>query len=344
MHQVNGEKPKPSVTPAQSTLSFGAGEAERTLLGRVRLIGARRTWLRKILGFVLLTAGLGFVARALHGQLAEFTTAAISVPGWTYAGLALLATLTVFLTAALHAEVVITAAPARVSTSRIRYAYAASQVARYAPGKVFGVILEAQMLAPAVGLRLIVAATLMQTMLVYAWAAALSCIVLGAIAMDSSELVLLGPIVLAMLWLGQRNRWLERFSVALTSWKSPPSLRPVSTNLSRRSAARITALLAMQWIPFFSMWLLLAGSSQGIVVACWLGASYLLASIGGSLLLFVPSGLVVREAAFVWLGGLYGLPAPSLMAWAIVIRLVLTAADVFAVPLLWTFQRKKELK
>lgn len=343
MRQVNGDKLKPSVTPLQSASSIDAGDAETTLLGRMRSIGARRPWLRKLLGAALLTAGLVFVARALHGQFAEFTAAAIAIPPWIYAGLTLLAMLTVFLTAALHAEVVVTAALARVSAVRVRYAYAASQVARYAPGKVFGVILEAQMLAPAVGLRLIVAATLMQTMLVYAWAAALSCIVLGAIAVDSTELVLLGPVVLVLLWLGQRNRWLERCRVALSSRKNPPSSRQISTSLSRRSAVRVTALLAAQWIPFFVMWLLLAGSN-GILVACWLGASYLLASIGGSLLLFVPSGLVVREAAFVWLGGLYGLPAPSLMAWAIVIRLVLTFADVLAVPLLWAFQRKQVLK
>lgn len=307
----------------------------------LRSIHARWPWLRTALGAILLLGGLLFVARALRGQFADLTAAAIAIPGWAYPVLTLLATITVLITAALHAVVVAGTTSAPVDPARVRYAYAASQVARYVPGKVFGVILETQMLAPAMNLRQVVAATLIQTLLIYAWAGIVSISVLGALAVGLMWPIALAPPCLAMLWLAQRNRWPERLRAALKSRVDSSATPVISTDFSRRNAWKGTLLLLVQWLPFFIIWLLLAGSTHGIAAAFWLGASYLLASIGGSLLVLIPSGLVVREAAFVWLGALYGLPAPSLMAWAVVVRLALTLADVLAMPLLWAALRAR---
>ncbi|NCT66716.1 MAG: hypothetical protein GXC76_03620 [Rhodanobacteraceae bacterium] len=288
---------------------------------------------------LLLLGGMLFVIHALHGQLADLTAAAVEIHPLIFPALALLATLTVLVTASLHAEIVARTGSAPIDFARVRYAYAASQVARYVPGKVFGVLLETQMLAPAVGVGQVVTATLLQTLLAYAWAGAAAVIILGTLGLDSAWPGLLAPVVLALLWLAQRNRWPERMRSTLGTGTNATPAPARSTDSSRRSARRSTLLLAIQWLPFFAMWILLAAADHGIAAASWLGASYLLASIGGSLLVLVPSGLVVREAAFVWLGGLYGLPASSLVAWAVVVRLALTFADVLAVPVLWIVSR-----
>ena len=297
--------------------------------------------LRTALGAIVLFGGLLFVARALRGQYADLAAATVAIPGWVYPVITLLATLTVLITAALHAVVVAGMLSARVDPARVRYAYAASQLARYVPGKVFGVILETQMLSPAIGLRQVVAATLIQTLLIYAWVGIASISVFGALALGSAWPVALAPLGLAALWLAQCNRWLERLRERLTSRVDTAATPVVATDRSRRYAWKSISLLALQWLPFFAIWLLLAAPTHGVAAAFWLGASYLLASIGGALLVLIPSGLVVREAAFVWLGALYGLPVPSLMAWAVVVRLVLTLADVLAVPLLWTALRMR---
>lgn len=300
---------------------------------------ARWPWLRTALGVIVLLGGLLFVARTLQGQFTDLTAAAIAIPLWTYPVITLLATLTMLVTASLHAVVVASTTSAPIDPARVRYAYAASQVARYVPGKVFGVILEAQMLAPAMSMRQVVIATLLQTMLIYAWVGIVSVVILGTLATGSVQLIALAPTALALLWLAQRNRWLERLRAAMTSGADPAAEPALSTDRSQRSAWQGTLLLALQWIPLFAIWVLLAMPSHGIAAAFWLGASYLLASIGASLLVLVPSGLVVREAAFVWLGAMYGLPAPELMAWAVVVRLALTLADVLCVPLLWATLR-----
>ena len=288
--------------------------------------------------------GLTFMAHALHGQLAEFAVTAVTIPVWIYPAITLLATMTVLVSAALHAVVLASSASPGLPAPRIRYAYAVSQVARYVPGKIFGVVLETQMLAPAVSLRQVVFATLIQTLLVYAWAAIVAILVLGALVADLAwSLAMVLPLCLVVLWLAHRNRWPQWLGARLLARKRFSDESIVSTVTSRRNARQTSFLLAVQWMPFFLIWVLLAGLSHGIAAAAWLAASYLLASIGGSLLVLIPSGLVIREAAFVWLAGLYGLPASSLVAWALVVRLVLTGADLLAVPLLWAAQRRSHI-
>lgn len=299
----------------------------------------RWPWLRRGASALLLIGGLLFVMQALRGQLADLPAAAADIPPLVFPALVLLATLTVLVTASLHAEIVEGTVAAHLDPARVRYAYAASQVARYVPGKVFGVILEAQMLAPVLGVGQVVAVTLLQTLLAYAWAGTAAVCILGALALDSGWPTLLAPVVLGLLWLAQRNRWPERARSLLPDGTRGATAREHSTESSRRSALRGTLLLALQWVPFFTMWILLAAADHGFAGASWLGASYLLASITGSLLVLVPSGLVVREAAFVWLGGLHGLPASSLLAWAVIVRLALTFADILAVPVLWVVLR-----
>ncbi|GAA0714036.1 hypothetical protein GCM10009105_18090 [Dokdonella soli] len=294
-----------------------------------------------MLNVLLVVVGLLFVAYALRGQVNELASEAIAMPTWIYPVVILLATATVVLTAALHSVVVSTIATPPPPPARVRYAYAASQVARYVPGKVFGVILETQLLAPALDLRQVISATLVQTLLTYAWAGIGATIVLCALATHSTWMLTLMAPVLALLWLTQRRRWLERILSSLMPRLGSIDKPVVSIAVDRHQAWRGTTLLAVQWVPFFAMWVLLSDPGHGMSAACWLGASYLLASIGGSLLVLIPSGLVVREAAFLWLGGLYGLPAASLMTWAIVVRLALTIADVLTLPLLWAAAQRR---
>ena len=285
--------------------------------------------------------GMLFVAHALKGQLSALAEATTTTPLWIYPPLIVLATLSILLTAGLHALVAAEMTSAELQPARVRYAYAASQVARYMPGKVFGVILEAQMLAPTMNLKQVFAATLAHTMLVYTWASVLAVTILTAIAIQSVAVLSILPMVLGLLWLAQRNRWLDRLRKQFASKSEDTTCITLSPKHCRAHAFQCTALLALQWTPFFVMWILLAGPSHGVCAGLWLAAGYLLASIGGSLLVLAPSGLVVREAAFVWLGTFYGLQASDLVAWAIIARIALTLADVLAAPLLWLALRLK---
>ncbi len=306
---------------------------------------SRFPWLKNFVGTLLMGSGLVFVFHAVREQITTLPTTGTSIHPLKYAALISLATLTTLITASLHAEILVqNASNLGIGRRLARYAYAVSQVARYTPGKIFGVILESQILGPAIGISIVIKATLLQTILVYTWASVVSVSILAAITLNATWILMLAPTAMPLIWSKQGRRLLLCASNVIKFRHQPASSQIQSNDDAFRNLLPGMLLLTFQWAPFFAMWTLIAGTDQGASQALWLGASYLLASIAGSLLIFVPSGLIVREAAFIWLGGLHGLPASSLLVWAIVMRLVLTLADVMAIPLLWIALRLRGRK
>ena len=69
----------------------------------------------------------------------------------------------------------------------------------------------------------------------------------------------------------------------------------------------------------------------GLADAMLLGAVYLLAAVGSLLIIVVPSGLVVREALFVWLGSRYGFEPAMLLFLGLILRVALTFSEALTV-------------
>lgn len=315
--------------------------ARRLVADRPASTPGWRSWLRYTMNVVILCASAYFVVRTMAGQFRELTTVASVIEPLLYPALVALAMLSMVITALLHGEVLRNVASGPMSMTRVCYAYALSQLARYVPGKLFGVILEAQLLSPAVTIKEIVVATIAQTGIVYVWVGALTIGILGGVRAHSPWPVAALPLMLAVVWLAHRNRWYARMADRLTVGKREVRPSRDIDERARRRAPWIVVLLLSQWLPFVAVWALLAGPEQSSTTVMWLTASYLLASIGGSLLVLIPSGLVVREAAFMWLGVMQGIPGPTLLTWALVVRIVLTLADVLVVPPLWLLSYRR---
>lgn len=296
-------------------------------------------WLRKLLSLVLVLASVIFMAHTIRGQYQALGRTALDIGWFDYFVITLLATATVMLTAAIHACVLNRLAPIRIRFVHACYAYAASQVARYVPGKVFGVIMEVQVLAPLATFRTVLLALLAQTALTYLWSGALSVVLLTAAYFHLWWLLGLLPVALLLLWIAQERLWLERMVESLVPRKQSTANVPAPSPRRPAQALLGTGLLLLEWIPFFFLWWLLAGGSIGVVRSSVLAGCYIAASIFGSLLLIIPSGIVVREAAFTLLAGLFGITAAPAIAWAVVARLALTFADLASAGLLWFASR-----
>lgn len=280
--------------------------------------------------------GLIFVAHALRDQMQALPPVNVTANLTEYAALVALATLTTVITASLHTEILANDVDEfEIDRNLTRYAYAISQVARYIPGKIFGVILESQILGPSAGLFRVIKATLLQTVLVYGWAGFLSISILATIKLDAVWLLMLCPLAIPFLWSRQGRRLVHYIGRRANPAGFTHSAETGLHRKGRQHSLRCMILLALQWVPFFAMWSIIVGLDEGASETLWLGASYLLASIAGSISVFAPSGLIVREAVFIWLGGLHGAPAASLLISAITMRIALTLADVMAIPLLW---------
>lgn len=217
---------------------------------------------------------------------------------------------------------------------RIAAAYATSQVVRYLPGKVLGIVYQSNRLAPEVPVLRVVAANLIQGI----YTNILSLGVLASIvvwAYTSSILLgltlwLLGGLIVAIAhrwsavergtgWLSRRlpHRWQRgAFPSVSSGWDS----------------AFICAVLLMaEWIPYFAIWVLLvpaAHIADPVSTAILLGASYAGASLAANLAVVMPSGLFVREALFLVVAGRLGFDPATIIALGAVARVIFTLSDL----------------
>lgn len=225
--------------------------------------------------------------------------------------------------------------------SRIINAYATSQLVRYLPGKVLGVAYEVAHLSGQVTAQRVVAANIVQGLLTNALSVGImASAALWLIADQAALGVALMAFTVAALWAAHRLHLVERtlaWVVVRTPWgKHAPTLPKASGHASFRASL----LLLGEWVPYFLCWMLLVPTGphwleQGVV----LGICYAAASLVGSLAVVVPSGLIVREAVFLWVGTRLAMDPDTLILLGMVSRLLLTLADAALVPLAWAADR-----
>ena len=210
--------------------------------------------------------------------------------------------------------------------ARVANAYALSQILRYVPGKVVGVVFQISMLQGKVRPASILSALIVHTAHDYAWTIAFCGVLLWAVLSGSMMPLLAFPPLLLVTYLVHKHRAGQRFLAALPVIgrhvpeveDAPCAYRPALSAL----------VLVLTWIPMLAgMWMAFAPllGSEGSVVA---GLLYLIAAVVSLAIIVVPSGLVVREAVFLWLGGLALLPAEKLLFMAIVVRIAMTLAEI----------------
>lgn len=223
---------------------------------------------------------------------------------------------------------------------RIAAAYASSQVVRYLPGKVLGIVYQSNRLAPDVPVFRVVAANLIHGL----YTNLLTLGVLTSIVVWSyTANVLLG----ATLWLcggllvalGHRWTAVER----ATGWLARRlphrwhrgALPTVSSGWG--SALLCAFLLLAEWVPYFAIWLLLAPATDiadPTTTAILLGASYAGASFAANLAVLMPSGLFVREALFLFVAGRLGFDPATIVALGAIARAILTLSDLLFSPIM----------
>lgn len=292
--------------------------------------------LRRAASVLLLVVGGGYLLRSLYGQLDDALAAASAISTSEYFLLALLACAGLIPAILYHSIAIKRLIPLAPHWSVISSAFASSQIARYMPGKVFSIVAEYTLLQGRVPATIIVQATLSQTAISYAWALALSFLILWSSVVARWEPLILVIPTAYLVWLAHRRCLIER----MVAFASRVLHRPSSDSqpVARYNMAA-TALIVLQWLPFFGLWRIVAGdwNSGAVLASC-----YLLASIAGSLVVVVPSGMVIREAAFTAMGVKYGFSAVELVPWAVLVRALLTLGDVFIALVLWLWTRGRD--
>lgn len=279
-----------------------------------------------LMNLALVAVALGYVAYVVASHMSELSSADFSITASAVAGFVLFATASITLSTLYHITLVASLTPGSVDHTRLGAAYAVGQIVRYLPGKVMGLLYQASYLRGQVGAGTIALALLIQMLSAYAWASALSVAILA-----SSWLRTLLPLVLlipaaALLWQAQRADWAQRVLRVLPYVGR--FFGEADHQSNRSKATLLTLLLLTNWLPFLAGWVWLLHDVQSFSGAMVFAAAYLAAAVLSTAIVFVPSGIVVREAIFLWVGSHYGMPATQLLFYGVLARLALTAADL----------------
>ncbi len=314
---------RPEVVPV------GAGGAERA--------SPAPPW-RRALQWLLLAAAVGYLGYYLHDQWQALSDELLRLrpSALVTATLAIVAML--LLKSLYHLVVLHRLGHAgRPGRAAVVSAYALSQVVRYLPGKVFGVIFEANRLAPHVDAHRVVAANVIQSLYTMAFAVGMITVTSAWLLLDLPLLAMIGLAALVALgWIAHRRHHIERFIFWLAG--RLPQLRRLSRlpETSSQWSMHASLLLIAEWAPYFLFWaLILPRETELLRTAVLLGSSYAGAALAANLAVISPSGLFVREAIFLWMGSQLGVEPPTVMVLGIVVRLVLTLADLLFATLAW---------
>jgi hypothetical protein len=287
-----------------------------------------RQWIRLGLSIVLLAAAALYIGRILHGQSADLHAAFATLSVTRIVIGFILATLTLACPTLYHVLAVERLAPTRGARGHIAAAYSLSQLVRYVPGKVFGVLFEVNYLRGAVSANALVLANTVQMFYQYASNVAGALSVAAVVFSGSQWFWTLVGIAAVAFFLAHRSGWCERTLV----WMAHriPGLRGTITASAnpKHAALSTTLLLALEWVFFIGMWCAIDLGIPDLMPYVLLAACYAVASMLGGFAVVMPSGLVIREGLFVWMAHMLGFDPVALIAYAAIIRIWLTGGDI----------------
>ena len=307
----------------------------------------RTLWKRPELSWILLITAAIYIAHYLFGQwptvleaMSQFTLMQV------ICGAACI-TLMVWLKATYHA-ICLRPLGIKVSTrSSLRHLtsiYAQSQIARYVPGKIFGVAFEANRLGREFSLPTIVFINL--TQMLHTQLATLGIMLVAALWLlnfRSEALLICSVFAFTLLWAS--HYWhlpLKLLTFLTTRYTNFTSTQTRATSNLWRSLL-LTLILVLEWLPYFAYWIIilsnLAIPPQKVIL---LGMVYAASALASALVLVVPSGLLVREALFLWAGSQLLIDPALLILLGVFSRILFCVADIALIPL--TFAVNKPAK
>jgi uncharacterized membrane protein YbhN (UPF0104 family) len=290
----------------------------------------RLVW-RRLLGVLLALAALLYLG-ALVVDDADAFLAVLSGSSPSQILMALLAAIAMLLLKAWYHTLICERISGQTNlVGSVLPAYCAAQVVRYLPGKIWGLVYQANRLSERLHPGEVVTANAVQTLTTNLLAVGVIGSVLSAVFLDA--VWPLFGIVLAVAFTEalHRNPVIERKLRGLIErWARRLPAAPAAIPAWPRTG---TLLLCAEWVAYFAIWLALVGDQvpvlETIVLATWYAAASLLAIA----VIVVPGGLAVREAIFVALASSTAVGAAALVALAAALRLLLTLAEACCVPI-----------
>lgn len=213
---------------------------------------------------------------------------------------------------------------ANLSDADLIHSYTQSQVVRYIPGKIWGVMFQASSLQEKIRKGDVWAVNLYQ--LLFMNAITVLVLMIAILFMDELSVTLrwsiagVGLLAAAVIYpnAGRIFRMLRLDSDVF---------RKYAALVSTKMLVRLFVLTALDWFFYIGMWYVLTYGRMDFAGAVVMAVNYATASFVGILVFFLPSGLVAREAAFIAFGRVLGENMSLLVIYSVVVRLIFLAGD-----------------
>ena len=213
--------------------------------------------------------------------------------------------------------------------------YFLSQVARYLPGKVIGIAAQSLHMTGSVTGGAVWRANFTQYVITNFFSVLFLLVVLTVYATANIQYLVLLVLVFATTGLFlSSNLCALIFDGSLRLLKRSNRL----TNTASWDAgpvAQILTLLSLDWVFYFGFWILVLTTTLNAHDAILFSSIYAAASFLSTLFVVMPSGLLIREAAFIWLGTRFGFGHDHLIVYSVLARLLFMLGDILVFGGFW---------
>lgn len=206
-------------------------------------------------------------------------------------------------------------------------AYLQSQIVRYLPGKIWGLIYQSQKMLSYAAPSQIVMANIFQMLMTNIMALGIVFALVAGELFDGVLFYLFIPLTICVVEINHRHSYIERNIIKLIVKIIPK----VDAKLANNCAAirwNASFLLLIEWFFYFAAFfaLLWGGYSPSDIfsIAIWYSA----ASLISLLFIFIPAGIIVREALFVSVATFFSGDQADLLVIASLLRLVWVLSEI----------------
>jgi len=208
-------------------------------------------------------------------------------------------------------------------------AYLQSQIVRYLPGKIWGLIYQSQKMLSYAAPSQVIMANIFQMLTTNVMALGVVFSLLAVAIFNNPLFYICIPLTFLVIELNHRFPYLESFILKLIG-KFVPRINTELVNDCVAIKWKASILLIVEWVFYFSAFFMLLwgwySPAHIFDIAIWYSA----ASLVSLVFIFIPAGIIVREALFVSTASFFSGSETDLLVVASLLRLVWVLSEIGA--------------
>lgn len=205
--------------------------------------------------------------------------------------------------------------------------YLTSQVVRYLPGKIWGIFYQVQAMSKWVQTSDTVKINIEQFLLSHMNSIAIAACLYMYYSKGIGAALIVLVVAMTIVFLFIRSSFLH---TAISTFSGSPSATNESFAVKKynRKDGLVFSLFQVEWIIYILACAMILPENYYLNEVIIVAVIYAVASLIGWVAFMIPSGIVVREASFVWLSSLFGFDAVDMFTFSIVFRMANMVAEI----------------